>query len=310
MSIMSHRTILPDFEAPMRDGVSASQVFLPQLEQPVTTIYAYLCQQFAHIKATEWQQRFEQQLVFNLVGTVLTLHCPYVAGQHIYYYRFLAHEIEVPFQQRILFETDDLLVVDKPHFLTMSPTGRYVQQTLLVRLKKIYNNPHLTPIHRLDRETAGVVLISKRIASRGAYQQMFAQGQVEKEYHAIAAYAARFETPQHIALRMQKSDPFYTMRVVEGTPNSETEICLIEHDPQRHWAKYRLKPQTGKQHQLRVHLAHHHIPIRHDPLYPVIQHKAEDDFSQPLQLLAKRIRFQDPLSQCVLQFNSDAELCL
>lgn len=310
MSPHAHSPAQSDFEAPMRDGVTASQVFLPRLDQPVATVYAYLCQQFAHIKAAEWQQRFAQQLVFDQAGRILEQHSPYVAGQHIYYYRFLAYEVPVPFQEQILFETEDLLVVDKPHFLTMSPTGRYVQETLLVRLKKSYNNPHLTPIHRLDRETAGVVLISKRIASRGAYQQMFAQAQVQKEYHAIAAYDPRFATPQRIALRMQKSDPFYTMRVVEGEPNSETEIYLLEHDQQRHWAKYRLRPKTGKQHQLRVHLAQQNIPIRHDPLYPLIQHKAEDDFSQPLQLLAKSIRFQDPLSQRMLQFDSAQALSI
>ncbi len=310
MSQILHRKATADFLAPMRDGVTASQVFLPLLDQPVASIYAYLCQQFAHIAPAEWQQRFAQQLVFDQSGVVLSLDSPYVAGQHVYYYRFLAHEIHVPFQEQILFENDDLLVVDKPHFLTMSPTGRYVQETLLVRLKKTYNNPHLTPIHRLDRETAGVVLISKRIASRGAYQQMFAQAQVRKHYHAIARYQARFEVPQQIALRMQKSDPFYTMCVVDGEPNSVTEICLLEHDSTQQWAKYLLKPQTGKQHQLRVHLAHCQIPIRHDPLYPVIQHKTDDDFSQPLQLLAKSIEFQDPLSGAHMQFHSNAELCL
>ncbi|TCM63710.1 tRNA pseudouridine32 synthase/23S rRNA pseudouridine746 synthase [Acinetobacter calcoaceticus] len=298
----------PPFLPPMRDGVSASQVFLPRLNLPISTVFAYLCQHFPHIDAAEWRQRFDDQLVFDQHGHVLSISSGYQAEQHIYYYRFLAHEIHVPFYEQILFETDDLLVVDKPHFLTMSPTGQYVQETLLVRLKKTTGNPDLTPIHRLDRETAGVVLISKRVQTRGAYQQMFAREQVHKTYHAIAPYRPELEVPRLIELRMEKSDPFYTMRVVEGLANTRTEISMLEHHDG--WAKYCLKPHTGKQHQLRVHLSHLQIPIRYDPFYPEIQHKANDDFSKPLQLLAKHITFHDPLSDSAMHFQSGFDLAL
>lgn len=290
----------------MRDGVSASQVFLPRLLQPMHSVFDYLCTAFAHISADEWRQRFADGLIFNMQGQQLSQHSPYVAEQHIYYYRFLPNEIHVPFYQQILFENDELLVVDKPHFLTISPTGQYVQETLLVRLKRATGNAELSPIHRLDRETAGVVLFAKCAQTRAIYQRMFAERQVQKTYHAIAAYQPTLQFPMQVSLRMEKSEPFYTMCVVDGQPNTHTEISLLEHNQQ--WAKYCLKPLTGKQHQLRVHLNHLNIPIRHDAFYPTVQHKAADDFSQPLQLLAEKIEFIDPITAQQMTFQSQQSL--
>lgn len=297
-----------EFIPPMLDGVSASKVFLPKMKPAPATVYQYLCQQFAHIESAEWQQRFTDRLIYDAVGQVLNLSAEYIENSHVFYYRFLAHEIHVPFEHEILFENEHLLVIDKPHFLTISPTGQYVQETLLVRLKKQTGNKFLTPIHRLDRETAGVVLFSKQPATRAIYQEMFAQRQVNKTYHAIAPFHADLTFPCHTRYRMEKGQPFYTMQVVEGQINSETEIDLIEHDAV--WGKYELKPITGKQHQLRVHLNSLGIAIKNDPFYPLVQHKREDDFSAPLQLLAKHIRFKDPITFQDMQFSSNFELTL
>ncbi|WP_347454884.1 pseudouridine synthase [Acinetobacter thermotolerans] len=295
-----------EFTPPMLNGVSASKVFL----QPsnAATVYEYLCKQFPHITASEWLSRFQDGLVYDVQGNTLTLDSPFQANSHCFYYRFLAHETHVPFEHQILFQNDHFMVIDKPHFLTMSPTGQYVQETLLVRLKKQTGIEHLTPIHRLDRETAGVVLISKNIASRGLYQQLFATRQVQKTYHAIAGYRDDLKFPHTVRLRMDKGEPFYTMQVLDGEPNSETEITLLTHKEQL--AKYELKPHTGKQHQLRVHLNFLGIPILNDPFYPIVKHKADDDFSAPLQLLAKHIEFIDPMSKELMQFSSRQELTL
>ena len=292
---------------PMIKGVTASKAFLDG-STPSNSIYAYLCQQFPHISPNEWQQRFNDGLVYSHLGEVLNIDAPFTANQHVYYYRFLAHEIHVPFQHKILFENDDLLVVDKPHFLTMSPTGKYIQETLLVRLKNETQNPDLTPIHRLDRETAGVVLFAKTVASRAAYQQMFAERKVDKTYHAIAPVHPTLQFPLTTQYRMEKGEPFYTMHVVDGNINSTTHINLIAQKDGL--AKYLLMPVTGKQHQLRVHLSQLGIAILNDPLYPTVQHKVDDDFSAPLQLLAKSITFIDPITQQKMYFESDFDLTL
>ena len=292
----------------MINGVTASKVFLPQLDQQPHSIFEYLCHHFPHIEAIEWRQRFNDGLILDAVGNILNVKSSYEATQHIYYYRFLENEIHVPFQEKILFENADLMVVDKPHFLTMSPTGQYVQETLLVRLKQKTNNPDLTPIHRLDRETAGVVLFSKRPETRAAYQQLFAERKVKKIYYAIAPYRADLNFPIEVALRMEKGEPFYTMQVCSGPANSSTRIELVKHDQQ--WALYKLSPLTGKQHQLRVHLNSLNIPIKNDSFYPAVVHQASHDFSAPLQLLAKEIYFIDPLNNESMHFCSDLVLTL
>ena len=296
------------FTPPMINGVTASKVFLPALKTMPKSVFAYLVENFAHIQASEWQERFNAGLVYSHLGEKLSQSSAYTPNQHVFYYRFLAHEIHVPLQEQILFENEHLLVVDKPHFLTMSPSGQYVQETLLVRLKKRTQNPDLTPIHRLDRETAGIVLISKQVSSRGAYQQMFAERLVQKTYHAIAPFVKELSFPQTLQLNMQKGQPFYTMQVLEGAANSETYIDVLEHNQQ--FAKYELKPKTGKQHQLRVHLNYLGIAILNDPFYPVVCHKADDDFSAPLQLLAQHIAFQDPITGEEMQFSSKLNLQL
>lgn len=297
-----------EFKPPMIKGVTASKVFLPALKIQAQSLYHYFCEQFPHILPEEWTQRFDDQLIIDQHGQALTIDTPYIPNQHIFYYRFLAHENHVPFQEKIIFENDDLLVVDKPHFLTMSPTGQYVQETLLVRLKNTTLNSDLTPIHRLDRETAGLVLFSKRPETRGAYQQLFADRKVQKIYQAIAPYNPNICFPKTVELRMEKGEPFYTMRVEHGVPNSKTEIELLEHNER--WARYLLKPETGKQHQLRVHLNSLGLPIKNDPFYPQIMHKKADDFSAPLMLLAKEIYFKDPLNFQQMHFCSELVLTL
>ena len=296
------------FTPPMIDGVSASKVFLEN-DATSNTLYDYLCKKFPHIQSSEWQKRFLDGLIYAADGTQLNIKSHYIPNTHIFYYRFLAHEIHVPFQHEILFENDHLLVVDKPHFLTMTPTGQYVQETLLVRLKKQTAYQDLTPIHRLDRETAGVVLFCKTPHTRGIYQQLFAERKVQKIYHAIAAYCTQQKFPQLVQLHLEKGQPFYTMQVNPNKPhNTETWIEQLEHN--QIYAKYLLTPKTGKQHQLRVHLNHLGLPILNDPFYPVVAHKADDDFNHPLQLLAKEIYFVDPITQQDMHFSSHLELTL
>lgn len=292
---------------PMRDGITASTHFLPKLSDHHTFL-SYLISHFPHIDAKEWLQRFKDGLVTDQQGQTLSPESIYQGDQHIFYYRHLHQETIVPFEHYILFENEDLMVVDKPHFLTVSPTGQYVQQTLLTRLKKATGNAFLTPIHRLDRETAGIILISKSPQTRGMYQQLFATRQVQKTYHAIAPLSDAVSFPLEFSAHMQKSDPFYTMQIIQHAPvNSMTYIERIEWNEK--WAKYLLKPLTGKQHQLRVHLSSLGIAIKNDRLYPEIRHE-DEDFKKPLQLLAKEIEFLDPVTKQMFHFSSNLELLL
>jgi tRNA pseudouridine32 synthase / 23S rRNA pseudouridine746 synthase len=223
-------------------------------------------------------------------GTVVTGTTVLPAGAHVYFYRELRDEVPVPFDIPVLHRDDDIVVVDKPHFLATMPRGRHVAQTALVRLRRELDLPELSPAHRLDRLTAGVLLFTTRREQRAAYQSLFARGLVHKTYLARAAVEANLEFPIVVRSRIIKRRGQLQAVVEPGEPNAETFIEHIGDD------LYRLTPRTGRTHQLRVHMASIGLPIDNDPLYPDAVDVAPDDFSRPMQLLAHSLSFRDPVS--------------
>jgi tRNA pseudouridine32 synthase/23S rRNA pseudouridine746 synthase len=223
-------------------------------------------------------------------GTVVSETTKLPAGAHVYFYRELRDEVSVPFDIPVLYRDDDIVVVDKPHFLATMPRGRHVAQTALVRLRRELDLPELSPAHRLDRLTAGVLLFTIRREIRGAYQTLFARGQVDKTYLARAGVDPALEFPKLVRGRIIKRRGQLQARDEPGEPNAET---LIEHLGD---GLYRLTPRTGRTHQLRLQMASLGLSIIGDPLYPNVIDVASDDFSQPLHLLAHSLEFEDPVS--------------
>ncbi|OBJ09513.1 pseudouridine synthase [Mycobacterium sp. 1465703.0] len=221
------------------------------------------------------------------------------AGASVYLYRELPDEVEVPFDIPVLHRDDDIVVVDKPHFLATMPRGCHVAQTALVRLRRELGLPELSPAHRLDRLTAGVLLFTARRGVRGAYQTLFARGLVNKTYLAWAAVDPELLLPRVVRSRIIKRRGQLQAFCEPGAPNAETRVEFLSAD-----GLYRLTPRTGRTHQLRLHMASLGIPIEGDPLYPDIIDVAADDFSTPLRLLAQRIEFTDPLTGVRREFVS------
>lgn len=288
----------------MRDGVAPSYLWLPEGQWP--DMLSFLIERYPQIGAAQWLDRMARGEVLNGDGTVLGPDSAYRRGMRIFYYRELERETPIPFQEEILFQDEHLVVVDKPHFLPMTPAGRFVQETLLTRLKKSLDCAELTPIHRLDRETAGVVIFSRQVASRGAYQTLFQRREVRKTYEALAPHLNGREFPFTYRSRMVEGEQFFLMREEAGEANSETIIDVIERRGDLNL--YRLYPHTGRKHQLRVHLAALGIPIVNDAFYPLAQPCKEDDMSHPLQLLARAIDFTDPLTGEPRRFESRRSL--
>jgi tRNA pseudouridine32 synthase/23S rRNA pseudouridine746 synthase len=236
--------------------------------------------------------------VLTADGSVVTASTVLQPNSHVYLYRDLPDEVTVPFDVPILHRDEDIVVVDKPHFLATMPRGRHVAQTALVRLRRELDLPALSPAHRLDRLTAGVLLFTARREVRGAYQTMFSHGAVRKTYLAHASVDPDLAFPITLRNRIMKRRGCLQAGEEPGEPNAET---LIEHDG---GGRYRLTPRTGRTHQLRVHMASLGLPITGDPLYPNIIDVAADDFSTPLSLLAHSLEFEDPLTGAPRRFTS------
>jgi len=283
---------------------AASTVHLPQ--GPWPTVLDGLCALFPRIARDVWEDRFTRQRVLDEAGQPLPPGTPYRVGLCVRYFREVVREEPIPFHETLLHVDSHLVVVDKPHFLPVTPAGGFVEETVLARLVRTLGNADLVPLHRIDRHTAGLVMFSANPDSRDAYQSLFRQRRINKEYEAWAAPLPGQSFPLVRRSRIAAGEPFFRMHEVPGEPNSETLIDVIErHDA--HW-RYALQPVTGKKHQLRVHMAALGAPILHDPFYPDLPEPRPDDHARPLQLLARRLSFVDPLSGEHREFTTELSL--
>ncbi|WDE95897.1 pseudouridine synthase [Lentisphaera profundi] len=282
-----------------------SKIWLPKEASHISHL-DFFNHTFPQIPAETWIARFQEGKITDLEQKAIPLQSAYQGNRHLIYYREVEDETPIPFEGKILFEDENLIVVDKPHFLPIHPAGPYVKETLVYRLRESQNNPHIAPLHRIDRLTAGLVLFSKNIDARRPYQMLFSERLIEKTYLAIS----KGETPQqkswHLHNRIVPGDPWFLSAIGSGEPNSESFIEFI--DQQQDLIKFKLKPVSGKKHQLRLHLASIGYPILHDPLYPDFTSKPPDDYAKALQLLAQSISFIDPLSKKKMSFQSELKL--
>ncbi|MCH6484562.1 pseudouridine synthase [Pseudoxanthomonas sp. LH2527] len=276
---------------PHVDGLAASTLQLPPGAWP--TVLDGLCARFPSVPRAQWIERMARGRVVDGAGHAVTPASPYRVGLDIHYFREVMDEPRIPFEETILHLDADLLVADKPHFLPVTPTGVHVHETLLGRLIRRTGNPVLAPLHRIDRETAGLVMFSTNPDSRAHYQALFHERRIEKRYQATAPALPHLVFPCARTSRIVAGEPFFRMQEVEGVANSETRIDVIARVGDR-W-RYALTPVSGRKHQLRVHMAALGAPIAGDPLYPSLRHRAAGDHAAPLQLLAERLAFVDPV---------------
>ncbi len=287
------RAPAPPLPLPTRDGVGPSCVGLPPGAWP--TVLAFLLERFPAVGTATWLARIDAGEVIDEHGETVTRTQPYRAHRRVYYYREIPDEPRVPFDEVLLFQDAHLVVADKPHFLPVTPGGKYLQESLLVRLKRRLGIDTLAPVHRIDRSTAGLVLFSVEPGTRGHYQRIFAEREVHKTYEAIVHGPGPQPLPAVHRSRLAEDLAFMRMREVPGEANSETHIeQLAALDGGR--LRLRLSPVTGRKHQLRVHCAALGMPIVNDPVYPVLRAEGDEDHAHPLQLLAQTLRFTDPVT--------------
>lgn len=289
---------------PQRHGLDPARLRLPAAG-PWATIRDHLVERLPKVPPERIDAMLAEGRIHGPDGPIAP-DAAFAPGTSVWFHRDLPDEVPVPFEIGIVHRDDAILVVDKPHFLATIPRGRHVVETALVRLRRDLGLPHLSPAHRLDRVTAGLVMFVVDPRLRGRYQLLFKDRAVRKEYEAIAPHRPDLVLPRRVTSRIVKVKGVITAQEVEGPPNAETHVELVEH--RAGWGRYRLVPVTGRTHQLRLHMASLGVPIRNDDFYPVLREKALDDFTDPLRLLAKTLEFTDPVTGEHRRFTSNLRL--
>ena len=290
---------------------SPSKLSLPQCNPGVTTVLEFLVLRFPAITSEVWQQRMADGKVHWHDGSLISAHSPFAAQQRVYYYREVDSEPAIPFAEKIVFQDELILVAYKPHFLPVTPGGGYIEECLQNRLRKYTGNQQLQAVHRIDRATAGLVLFSLKPNSRQHYHRLFETHQVNKTYQAIASTInnpVMNNQQWEVRNRLEKAEPGFLMHIVEGLANSHSSIRCLQRSADK--ALFELNPITGKTHQLRLHMQSLGWPLLHDTYYPELQPNKPDDYSKPLQLLAQKLQFIDPITQQARCFSSNTELSL
>jgi tRNA pseudouridine32 synthase/23S rRNA pseudouridine746 synthase len=302
---MRRKPKVPPAPLPQRDGIDPVRLRLPA-EGPWATVREHLVDRLPSVAPARIDAMLRERAFVGVDGPIAP-DAPFVPQSFLWFHRDLPYEVPVPFPLEVLHHDDTLVVVDKPHFLATTPRGRHITETALARLRRDLRLPALSPAHRLDRLTAGLAMFVVRPELRGAYQTLFRDRLVHKEYEAVAPYAAGLELPRTVRSRIVKERGVIAAREEPGPPNSESRIELLA--TRGALARYRLLPTTGRTHQLRLHMSSLGVPILGDPVYPrVLPEPAVDDFRRPLQLLARVVEFTDPVTGAERRFESRRDL--
>jgi tRNA pseudouridine32 synthase/23S rRNA pseudouridine746 synthase len=287
------RGAIPASPLSPRHGVDAQRIRMPQ-DGPWHTLRDHLVDRLTGLTAADVDRKLAAGEFVDAEGRPVPVDAPFVPRSVCWTHRDLPREVEVPFPIDVLHRDERLVVIDKPHFVSTLPRGRHVAQSALARTRVLTGLDRLTPAHRLDRPTAGVLMFTTEQRWRGAYQRVFAERRAHKEYLAVAPVHADLDLPTVRRTHVVKEHGRHQAREVPGAePNAETLIALQAATDGI--GLYRLTPRTGRTHQLRCQLGGLGIPIVGDPLYPVERNVPDDDFSEPLQLLAAVLEFDDPI---------------
>jgi tRNA pseudouridine32 synthase/23S rRNA pseudouridine746 synthase len=281
----------PDGRSGEAAAIRPSTVKLPDRPPPgVRTIFDFFLHRFPRIPPDTWSERFSTAKVWSGDRSI-DADTPYQPLLEVHYRREVEREPPVREDYRVVWSGRHLMVVDKPPNLPVTPGGHWVRGCLLHLLLEATGNDEITPLHRLDRLTSGVVIFSQDAETRPHFARLFQpRPLVEKTYTAVCELRREPPPPRFtLEHNIGRSDEDYWRQVVRpGLPvnaRSEIEILAVDED----LVLARVRPSTGRKHQIRVQLADAGLPILGDPLYGTAPSHDPENLSLRLWLDARQL---------------------
>ncbi len=297
---------MPRSPLPVRNGLNSAWVRTPS-EGEWRSLRDFLVWKIPRLSETRIDEMFAEGRFVDEKGTVLPHDTPYLNNRFVFFHRDLPDETPPPGELLVLYQDERIVVLDKPHFWSTIPRGQHVLYSATVQARRMLDLPELSPAHRLDRSTAGVLLCTKYRKFRAHYQLLFEHREVSKTYEAIAPVKDDLQFPVEVKSHIAKyRGQIRAVELPDEEPNSHTLIELEE--TRSGLGRYKVTPYTGKTHQIRLHFNSLGIPLIGDAFYPVLLENNVHDFSSPMQLLAKSLEFDDPISGQPMKFTSSRML--
>jgi len=173
--------------------------------------------------------------------------------------------VRQPLAVPVLYEDEDMIVVDKPPGLVMHPGEGHEDEGLDLLLRRRYG-PSARLVHRIDRDTSGVVVVARgHPHSAARLTETFREGDAMKTYLALVSGVPEPGSGVIDAPILDRKAPGERPRIAEGGREARTEYETLEAFAGFAWLK--LRPKTGRRHQIRVHLAHIGHPLAVDPIH-------------------------------------------
>lgn len=169
----------------------------------------------------------------------------------------------------VIFEDNNFLVLNKPFGLSMHPSANCLFKTLTYWLRINWPHEKINPCHRIDKETSGLVICAKDRRTESLIKKLFMTNTIQKSYIAIVAGKISKSQLIDISLELQRNRGLVAIRMIADAEGktAKTRIRPIFYDESSHRTLIMCRPKTGRQHQIRAHLAEIGHAIVGDKLY-------------------------------------------